>query len=108
MRRRMRFVCYSAKLVSLSGFSKKRIKTLSGGERQRLALVRALLREPELLLLDEPTASLDYLVRSDLVELIERLRKTRPLAMIWVSHDRQLLNKVCDHILFFKDGQLVA
>jgi ABC-type Mn/Zn transport systems, ATPase component len=80
---------------------------LSGGEAQRVAIARALVQEPELLLLDEPTASLDWQARRDILLLIGELRNRRSLTIAMVTHELNALFDLCDHVLCLKAGQLV-
>lgn len=78
--------------VGLSHLISRPVGHLSGGERQRTALARALAQEPRLLLLDEPTAALDWQAQREILNTIEHLRRTMRLTVIMVTHD---LNAVC-------------
>jgi len=78
----------------------------STGERQRLALLRLLQNRPQVLLLDEPTASLDAENVSRVELLIERLRKTDGLVVLWVSHDALQVERVATRHLQIMDGQI--
>jgi len=81
---------------------------LSGGERQMVILARALAQEPRLLLLDEPSSSLDLKHRADLLRTLTRLRETRHLSVIMITHDLQLTGSVFDRILALRCGAVVA
>jgi sulfonate transport system ATP-binding protein len=78
--------------------------TLSGGEAQRAALARALVRSPDLLLLDEPFVALDALTRADLYALLTRLWQPRPPAVLLVTHDVEDAVLLADRILVMADG----
>ncbi|WBF19286.1 ATP-binding cassette domain-containing protein [Halomonas elongata] len=81
---------------------------LSSGEKQRLALLRAVAREPEALLLDEPTANLDEAtIRRVEAWLVERIR-ARGWPTLWVAHDTGQIARVADRHWCIRDGQLVA
>lgn len=77
----------------------------SGGGRQRIAIARALILEPEVLLCDEPTASLDVSVQAQIVNLLLRLKADRGLSMIFVSHDLDLVQRVADDIVVLYGGR---
>ncbi len=79
----------------------------SGGGRQRIAIARALVLEPEVLLCDEPTASLDVSVQAQIVNLLLELRASRNLSMIFVSHDLDLIKRVATHIVVMYAGRVV-
>ncbi|HEY8415573.1 MAG TPA: ATP-binding cassette domain-containing protein, partial [Thermaerobacter sp.] len=80
-----------------AGFLQRPVTALSGGEAQITALVRALLVDPQILLLDEPTASLDEATARAAEDLIARWREAGPArACIWTSHDRDQLRRVVD------------
>lgn len=79
---------------------------LSGGERQRVLIARALAQEPALMLLDEPTASLDIRHQVEFFNLIKELNKTQGLTVIAVTHDINLASLYCDRILLLKDGRI--
>lgn len=80
---------------------------LSGGEAQRVAIARALVQQPELLLLDEPTASLDWQSRRDILQLIGRLRHQFALTIVMVTHELNALAELCDQVLFMKAGRVL-
>jgi manganese/iron transport system ATP-binding protein len=80
---------------------------LSGGEAQRIAIARALAQEPELLLLDEPTASLDWHTRRDILHLIGELQQQMALTVLMVTHEVNALPELCDAIMFLKEGSIV-
>ena len=79
---------------------------LSGGERQRVALARALAVEPELLVCDEVTASLDGVARDGVVELLRGLQARRGLALVWISHDHGLVAELAHDVLTLRDGRV--
>lgn len=80
---------------------------LSGGERQMVILARALAQEPRLLLLDEPSSSLDLKHRADLIRALVRLRESRHLSVIMITHDLQLTGSF-DRILALRCGEVAA
>ena len=80
---------------------------LSGGESQRVAIARALAQRPELLLLDEPTASLDWQARRDILLLIGSLRRRYALTIAMVTHELNALTDLCDHVIFMKSGRVI-
>lgn len=79
----------------------------SGGGRQRIAIARALVLEPEVLLCDEPTASVDVSVQAQIVNLLLDLRASRDLSMIFVSHDLDLIKRVATDIVVMYAGRVV-
>ncbi len=81
---------------------------VSGGERQRAVIARALVQEPRVLLLDEPTAFLDLNHQLEIVTTLRRLSRQRGLTVVMVSHDLNLASQVCDRLLLLKHGELEA
>lgn len=82
-------------------------RELSGGEAQRLALARALSLEPELLLADEPTASLDTVARAEIIQRVRSLRSTRGLTLLLVTHELPVALLVADEVLVLSQGRFV-
>lgn len=79
---------------------------VSGGEIQRICLVRALLLEPKLLILDEPTSMLDISVQAQILHLLRDIREEKQLAYLFITHDKQLAKWLCDRVLHIEQGQL--
>jgi ABC-type multidrug transport system ATPase subunit len=92
-------------LVHLSDHGEKRVRELSGGMKQRLGIASALLGDPPVLLLDEPTASLDVASRERMVELIEGLR-TPSRSIILTSHDLGEVGMLVDRVIALSDGRI--
>jgi iron complex transport system ATP-binding protein len=86
----------------------RNVSSLSGGERQMVVLARALAQEPRLLLLDEPSASLDLKHRAELMRTLARLRESRGLSVVMITHDLQLTGSLFDRILALRCGEIVA
>jgi iron complex transport system ATP-binding protein len=84
------------------------VTALSGGERQMVILARALAQEPRVLLLDEPSASLDLKHRAALIRTLTRLREERSLSVVMVTHDLQLTGASFDRILALRCGEVAA
>ena len=85
------------KLLDLSSLLDRRPQTLSGGERQRVSIGRALLSQPELLLMDEPTANIDLSAEEHFIEALASLRKD--MSLVLVSHDLELVSELTDSAL---------
>jgi ABC-type Mn2+/Zn2+ transport system ATPase subunit len=91
-------------LVGMTHLAKRPIGHLSGGEQQRVAIARCLAQEPEIFLLDEPTASLDWKAKTDIMELVKRIHDLRGLTTLFVTHDLSALPIACDRVVLMKDG----
>lgn len=91
--------------VGLKGHENKHPRQLSGGQRQRVAVARALVREPAIIMADEPTAALDKNSGRELVELLQRLAREMRTAILMVTHDNRILD-VADRILTLEDGRI--
>ncbi len=79
---------------------------LSGGQNQRVVLARILALEPDLLIADEPTASLDVSVQAQMLDILSRWKKNHPLTILFISHDLDLVHSICDRILTLENGRL--
>lgn len=95
-------------LLDLGDLLKRRPGVLSGGERQRVALGRALLARPRLLLLDEPMASLDESRKAEILPYLVRLRDETGVPMVYVSHDAEEMRQIATHIVMLKAGRVIG
>lgn len=94
--------------VDAFDFADSRIGELSGGQQQRVLLAHAIVSEPEVLVLDEPLANLDPASANDIVLLLEKLRRSREMAILVTAHDLNLLLPVTDRIVYLADGRAVS
>lgn len=94
--------------VDLQGFAGKAVSTLSGGEAQRVNLARTLANDPEILLLDEPTSSLDKNARSEVEETICSVLESRQVTCLLVTHDPQQVKRMAGRVLLLESGRLAA
>lgn len=95
-------------LVSIPGDrSESFIHELSGGMRQRATIALALACDPRLVVLDEPTTAVDVIVQRNIMERIQELQRERGFAMIFVTHDLNLLLEISDHVAIMRDGRIV-
>jgi molybdate transport system ATP-binding protein len=101
-------VKHVTELLNIGHLLKRRPGALSGGERQRVALGRALLMQPRLMLLDEPLASLDAARKSEILPYFQRLRDETKLPMIYVSHDPNEVKALASRVVLLDDGRVKA
>lgn len=97
-------VAEALRLVRLGGYEERRIHELSGGQQQRIALARALIIEPKLLLLDEPLSNLDARLRADMRDEIRRIQRTLNITTIHVTHDQEEAMSIADRIVVMNHG----
>lgn len=79
---------------------------VSGGEVQRLSIARALLLKPKLLILDEPTSMLDISVQAQILQLFKNIRRQEQMAFLFISHDKAVINYMCDRQLYMQEGRI--
>lgn len=86
----------------------QRFLTLSAGQKTRVNLVKSLLNDPEIILMDEPTASLDPDIADRTMGILESLKATRNLSMVYTSHQMDEVARICDEVIFMDRGRIVA
>ena len=97
---------YALKLVNLDGFENRSVDSLSGGQQQRIAIARAIVNEPRLLLLDEPLGALDLKLRQDMQYELIRLKNELGITFIYVTHDQEEALTMSDTIVVMNQGYI--
>ena len=93
-------------VVDLEGFEKRRISTLSGGQQQRIAIARAIVNEPDILLLDEPLGALDLKMRQEMQLELKSMHEQLGITFIYVTHDQEEALTMSDKIVVMSDGMI--
>ncbi|MCR4989793.1 MAG: ABC transporter ATP-binding protein [Lachnospiraceae bacterium] len=97
---------YSLKLVNLDGYENRMPDSLSGGQQQRIAIARAIVNEPKVLLLDEPLGALDLKLRQDMQYELIRLKKELGITFVYVTHDQEEALTMSDTIVVMNQGYI--
>ncbi|MDO4267058.1 MAG: ABC transporter ATP-binding protein [Eubacteriales bacterium] len=97
---------YALKLVNLDGYEKRTVDSLSGGQQQRIAIARAIVNEPKVLLLDEPLGALDLKLRQDMQYELIRLKNELGITFIYVTHDQEEALTMSDTIVVMNQGYI--
>ncbi len=95
-------------LLGLAHLQDRAPRHLSGGERQRVAIGRALLAQPKLLLMDEPLAALDRFSKNEILPYLERLHTALSVPVLYVSHDIAEVERLADHLVLLEGGTVIA
>ena len=93
-------------LVNLSGFENRKINSLSGGQQQRIAIARALVNEPKVLLLDEPLGALDLKLRKEMQLELKNMQKELGITFVYVTHDQEEALTMSDKIIIMNHGEI--
>jgi len=102
------FIDQLLEITELSSFADRRPRTLSGGQKQRLALARALVRKPKLVLMDEPLSALDEEMRWKLQDELLKLRSLINFTALMVTHDKEEIFRVADRVIRLENGMIAA
>jgi cobalamin transport system ATP-binding protein len=94
--------------TGLENLAHRKLDQLSGGEQQRVFIARAICQEPDIILLDEPTASLDLAYQVRIMDLMEKLKTEKGITVVMVSHDVNLAAMYADHLLLLHKGQVMC
>lgn len=97
---------YALKLVNLDGFENRSVDSLSGGQQQRIAIARAIVNEPKVLLLDEPLGALDLKLRQDMQYELMRLKEELGITFIYITHDQEEALTMSDKIIVMNKGYI--
>ena len=97
---------YALKLVNLEGFEKRMPDSLSGGQQQRIAIARAIVNEPKILLLDEPLGALDLKLRQEMQYELIRLKEELGITFVYVTHDQEEALTMSDRIVVMNQGYI--
>jgi molybdate transport system ATP-binding protein len=95
-------------LLGLAPLLARSVANLSGGERQRVALGRALLSQPRLLLMDEPLSSLDAGAKAEILPYLERLHRALAIPALYISHDAAEIARLADGVIYMRDGRIAV
>ena len=95
-------------MLGIGDLLERKPDSLSGGEAQRVAIAAALLRSPDLVLMDEPLASLDRKRKDELLPYFDRLHDELSVPVIYVSHDIDEISRLCDHLVLLDNGRVAA
>ena len=95
---------YALKLVNLEGFENRSVDSLSGGQQQRIAIARAIVNEPKVLLLDEPLGALDLKLRQNMQYELIRLKEELGITFVYVTHDQEEAMSISDMIIVMRSG----
>ena len=97
---------YALKLVNLSGYEKRKVDSLSGGQQQRMAIARAIVNEPKVLLLDEPLGALDLKLRQEMQYELIRLKNELGITFLYVTHDQEEALTMSDKVVVMNRGYI--